>query len=83
MLFDPPIELTDELIRRHTAVAQAQANFNANASAFNLALLNAARKALDKTVDKCSVELGQPTTPRPTVQVDPDDGTLKLLYPTP
>lgn len=82
MLFDPPESLIDELIRRWTALGQAQANYDIRPTALNLLVLNTAKNALAKTLDKCSVELGQPTMPRPTVQVQ-GDGTLKLLYPAP
>jgi hypothetical protein len=82
VLFDPPEELTDELIRRYTALGQAQANYDARPTSLNLLVLNTARNALNKTLDKCSIELGQPTTPRPTVSVQ-EDSTLKLLYSTP
>lgn len=82
MLFDPPADLTDELIRRWTALGQAQANYDARSTSLNLLVLNTAKNALNKTLDKCSVELGQPTSPRPTVQVQ-EDSTLKLLYPAP
>lgn len=82
MLFDPPEALVDELIRRWTALGQAQANYDGHPTTLNLLVLNTAKNALNKTLDKCSVELGQPTLPRPTVQVQ-QDATLKLLYPTP
>lgn len=82
MLFDPPETLVDELIRRWTAYNQAQANYSLNPSALNRLVLTTALNALNKTLDKCSVELGQPVSPRPTVQVQ-EDGTLKLLYTAP
>jgi hypothetical protein len=82
MLFDPPADLVDELNRRYTALGQAQANYDLHPTTLNLLVLNTARNALNKTLDKCSIELGHPTTPRPTVSVQ-EDSTLKLLYPTP
>lgn len=82
MLLDPPADLTDELIRRWTAYNQAQANYDTRPTTLNLLVLNTARNALNKTLDKCSVELGQPVSTRPTVQVQ-EDSTLKLLYPAP
>jgi hypothetical protein len=82
VLLDPPEDLTDELIRRYTALGQAQANYDMHPTTLNLLVLNTARNALGKTLDKCSVELGQALTPRPTVSVQ-EDSTLKLLYPTP
>jgi hypothetical protein len=82
MLLDPPADLVDELNRRYTAYLQAQANYDMHSTTLNLLVLNTAKNALNKTLDKCSVELGQPLTPRSTVQVQ-EDSTLKLLYPTP
>lgn len=82
MLLDPPEILVDELNRRWLAYNQALANYSINPSALNLLIKNTATNALNKTLDKCSVELGHPLTPRPTVQVQ-EDSTLKLLYPAP
>ena len=78
MLLEPPELLVDELTRRHTAQAQAQANYDTRPTSLNLLVLNAANNALNKTLDKCSVALGQPLTPRPTVVVQGD--TLMLQY---
>lgn len=82
MLLDPPESLTAELIARYDALKKATANYATRPSLVNLTVKNAALTALNKTVDKCSVELGQPITPRPTI-VPQDDSTLKLLYPAP
>lgn len=82
MLLDPPESLTAEIITRYDALKKAEANYAARPSIVNLTVKNAAVTALNKTLDKCSVELGQPLTPRPTI-VPQDDSTLKLLYPTP
>jgi hypothetical protein len=79
MLLDPPADLADELNRRWTAKEQAQANYDASPTTINLLVLNTAKSALNKTLDKCSIELGRPTSPRPTVRVQ-DDETLKLEY---
>lgn len=82
MLLDIPESLVEELTRRYDAYQKAVANYAIRPSALNLTIRNAALGTLNKTVDKCSVELGQPITPRPDV-VPQEDGTLKLLYPTP
>ncbi len=82
MLLDPPESLVNELARRQTAYTQAAANYLASPTSLNLLVRNTAQTALNKTLDKCSVELGQPIQPRPAI-VPQDDSTLKLLYPTP
>jgi hypothetical protein len=82
VLLDPPEILVDELNRRWLAYNQAQANYGINPSSLNLLIKNTATNALNKTLDKCSVELGQLLTPRSTVEVQPDS-TLKLRYPAP
>lgn len=82
MLLDAPESLTAELIARYDALQKATANYAARPSIVNLTVKNAAVGALIKTLDKCSIELGQPTQPRPTI-VPQDDSTLKLLYPAP
>lgn len=82
MLFDAPESLVEELIRRQTAVVQATTNYINRPTSFNNMVKNTAINALNKTLDKCSVELGQALTPRPTVETQ-EDGTFKLLYPTP
>lgn len=82
MLLDAPESLTAELIARYDALQKATANYATRPSLVNLTVKNAALTALNKTVDKCSIELGQPTQPRPTIEPQ-DDSTLKLLYPAP
>lgn len=79
MLVDPPESLVDELNRRWTAYKQATANQTNYPSAINLLIRNTATNALNKTLDKCTVELGLPLLPRPTVQ-EQEGGALKLLY---
>ena len=71
-----PAELAAELLNRWNAYQNAQLVQPANPTLVALTL-----KLLNKTLDKCSVELGRPTTPRPTV-VPQEDGTLKLEYAT-
>ena len=82
MLLDAPESLATELIARYDALKKAEANYAARPSVVNLTVKNAAVGALNKTLDKCSVELGQPIAPRPTIAPQ-DDSTLKLLYPAP
>lgn len=76
MLLDPPAELEARLLVDYTAYQNAQQLQPPNPAFVALAL-----KRLNKTIDQCSVELGQPVSPRPTV-VPQGDGTLKLQYPS-
>jgi hypothetical protein len=74
MLLDPPASLAPELQNR----------WNAHQNALlvqppNQTMVNLTRNLLNKTIDKCSVELGQPVTPRPVVMPQEDE-TLKLQY---
>lgn len=82
MLLDIPESLAEEMIRRYTAFKQAEANYASRPTTLNLKIKNTALSSLEKTMDKCSIELGQPVQPRPTVEPQ-ENGTLKLLYPTP
>lgn len=77
MLLDPPEALAPRLLADHQAWQNAQQIQPPNPSFVALTL-----KRLNKTLDLCSVELGRPATPRPTV-VPQEDGTLKLEYPAP
>ena len=79
MLLSPPESLVAELNRRWSAVQQAEANYALNATSLNLLVMNTSRSSLNKTLDKCSVELGRPTLPRPAVEAQ-EDGTLMLHY---
>lgn len=81
MLLDAPESLAAELLARYDALKKAEANYAIRASLVNLTVKNAAVGALNKTIDKCSIELGRPTQPRPSI-VPQEDGTLKLLYPS-
>ncbi len=83
MRLDPPAILVNELLTRIDALEKAEANVAARpGSKLHEKVRNAAVTALNKTIDKCSIELGQPAQPRPTIEPQ-EDGTLKLLYPTP
>lgn len=75
MLLDPPAALAAELQNRWNAYQNALL-----VQPPNQTMVNLTRNLLNKTLDKCSVELGQALTPRPDV-VPQGDGTLKLQYP--
>jgi hypothetical protein len=76
MLLDVPTQFAAEVQATYTAWNNA-ANGTPPASASTIAFY---LKLLNKALDKCSVELGRPNTPRPTV-VPQEDGTLMLQYP--
>lgn len=83
MLLDPPAILVNELLTRIDALEKAEANLAARpGSTLYRKIRDTCITALNKTIDKCSIELGQPAQPRPTIEPQ-EAGTLKLLYPTP
>lgn len=73
VLLDPPASLEARLLNDWAQYTAAQTGSDAFWTSLCL-------KRLNKTLDLCSIELGRPTTPRPTV-VPQEDGTLKLEYP--
>lgn len=75
MLLDVPTQFAEEVQNTYTAWFNAS-HSTPPASAATIAFY---LKLLNKALDKCSVELGRPTTPRPTV-VPQEDGTLMLEY---